>query len=134
MNDSAMQLMARERREQIVSTARHTAMSAGFSSDRARSDDDLGRIEGRSLFRTVLGLGFALAWAIMIVAIALVMNVPGSLSKIAKFVTLASAPAMTAETHPTDGQEKVSTNSEIRDGRKIALASDVKSATSEVGR
>jgi hypothetical protein len=115
MNDSATQLMARERREQFLSSSRD-----------GRSD-----IDTRPLLRTVLGLASGLAWAILITTTVLVINVRGSIPGMVEPATQAGATESTVRTGPGSGQEKLAKRSE---GRAMSLASDAKRTINEVER
>lgn len=118
MNDSAMHLMARERREQFLSGAR------GGASD----------IDARPLLRTVLGLASGLVWAILITTIALVIGTRGAMPGIAQPATQASAAENTERTSTGNGQEKLAKSWDFREGRAISLVSDAKPAINNAER
>jgi hypothetical protein len=118
MNDSAMQLMARERREQFLSSAR----------------DGASDIDGRPLLRTGLGLASGLVWAIVITTTVLVINMRESMPGIAQSATQASAAESTPRTSTANGHEKLARSSDSREGRGTTLASDVKRAITEIRR
>jgi hypothetical protein len=134
MNDSAMQLMARERCEQLLATARGRAITAASRSDCALSDHELSRVEARSPARTVLGLRLALVWALVIATAAFVVNVHDGISKIAQSPPTANASEITLRTRSGNGQENVSLNRDIPDGRGMTLTTDAERGAGEVGR
>ena len=118
MNDSATQLMARERREQFLSSAR----------------DGASGIDAPPLMRTALGLASGLVWAIVITTIVLVINMRGSMPGIDQPAMQASAAESTVRTTRGDEQEKLAKSSDFREGRAMSLASDAKRTIDKVER